>query len=46
MLRLAGVGVAMDNAHPIAKQAADWIAPSNNDHGVLAALWRFGVCRA
>ncbi len=41
MLQLAGVGVAMDNARPMVKAVADWIAPSNNDHGVHAALMRY-----
>jgi Cof subfamily protein (haloacid dehalogenase superfamily) len=41
MLQLAGVAVAMDNAKPMVKAVADWIAPSNNDHGVHAALERF-----
>jgi 5-amino-6-(5-phospho-D-ribitylamino)uracil phosphatase len=44
MLRFAGAAVAMDNAHPAVKQAAHWIAPSNNDHGVHAALVRYGLC--
>jgi Cof subfamily protein (haloacid dehalogenase superfamily) len=44
MLQLAGVAVAMDNAKPIVKEVADWIAPSNNDHGVHAALARYGLC--
>jgi 5-amino-6-(5-phospho-D-ribitylamino)uracil phosphatase len=44
ILRSAGIGVAMDNASEIVKDAADWIAPSNNDHGVHAALLKFGVC--
>jgi Cof subfamily protein (haloacid dehalogenase superfamily) len=44
MLQAAGVGVAMDNATPAVKAIADWVAPSNNDHGVCAALRRFGVC--
>ncbi len=44
MLQLAGVGVAMDNAKPVTKAVADWVAPSNNDHGVHAALVRFGLC--
>ncbi|HEV2293272.1 MAG TPA: Cof-type HAD-IIB family hydrolase [Tepidisphaeraceae bacterium] len=44
MLQLAGVAVAMDNAHPVVKQVADWVAPSNNDHGVHAALQRYGLC--
>ncbi len=44
MIEAAGVGVAMDNAHPIVKAAADWVAPSNNDHGVHGALVRYGLC--
>ena len=44
MLQAAGVAVAMDNAHPEVKLAADWVAPSNNDHGVHAALARYGLC--
>jgi len=43
MLQLAGVAVAMDNARPVVKAVADWIAPSNNDHGVHAALERFVI---
>jgi Cof subfamily protein (haloacid dehalogenase superfamily) len=41
MLQLAAVSVAMDNAHPRVKEVADWVAPSNNDHGVCAALEQF-----
>jgi hypothetical protein len=44
MLEAAGVAVAMDNAHPDVKRAADWVAPSNNDHGVHAALERYELC--
>jgi hypothetical protein len=44
MLQASAVGIAMDNAADIVKQAADWIAPSNNDHGVHAALKRYGLC--
>lgn len=44
MLQLAGIGIAMHNAHPLAKQVASWIAPSNNDHGVHAALRRYNLC--
>lgn len=44
MLQLAGVAVAMDNAFPIVKKVAHWVAPSNNDHGVRAALRRYGLC--
>ncbi len=44
MLQAAGIAIAMDNAHALVKDAADWIAPSNNDHGVHAALQRYGLC--
>jgi Cof subfamily protein (haloacid dehalogenase superfamily) len=44
MLQSAAVGIAMDNAHALVKDVADWIAPSNNDHGVHAALARYGLC--
>jgi len=44
MLQLAGVGIAIDNAHDVAKSVAHWIAPSNNDHGVHAALVRYRLC--
>jgi 5-amino-6-(5-phospho-D-ribitylamino)uracil phosphatase len=44
MLQLSGVAVAMDNAHDIVKQAAHWIAPSNNNDGVRAALAHYGLC--
>lgn len=43
MLQLAGIAVAMDNAHPETKSVAHWIAPSNNDHGVYATLMKFGL---
>jgi HAD superfamily hydrolase (TIGR01484 family) len=41
MLRLAGVGVAVGNAHPEVKAAADWVAPSAGDGGLAAAVRRF-----
>jgi Cof subfamily protein (haloacid dehalogenase superfamily) len=44
MLQLSGVAVAMDNAHEIVKKAAHWIAPSNNNNGVRAALAHYGLC--
>lgn len=43
MLQLAGVAVAMDNAHAMVKEVADWVAPSNDSRGVLAALRNFGL---
>jgi 5-amino-6-(5-phospho-D-ribitylamino)uracil phosphatase len=45
IIKIAGIGVAMSNASEIVKDAADWIAPSNNDHGVHAAMVRFGMCQ-
>ncbi|HZZ44450.1 MAG TPA: Cof-type HAD-IIB family hydrolase [Tepidisphaeraceae bacterium] len=44
MLSLAGTSVAMHNAHPLVKDCADWIAPTNNHHGVHAALAHYGLC--
>ena len=41
MLRLAGVGVAVGNAHPSVKAAADWVAPSAAEAGVAAAVQRY-----
>jgi HAD superfamily hydrolase (TIGR01484 family) len=41
MLRLAGVGVAVANAHPSVLAAADWVAPDASLGGVGAAIWRF-----
>jgi hydroxymethylpyrimidine pyrophosphatase-like HAD family hydrolase len=46
MLQVSGVAIAMDNADPLVKEHAHWIAPSNNDHGVHAALVKYGVCPA
>ena len=44
MIQAAGIAIAMDNATPQVKRIADWVAPSNNDHGVHAALQRYGLC--
>jgi Cof subfamily protein (haloacid dehalogenase superfamily) len=44
MLQMSGVAIAMNNAHRLVKETADWVAPSNNDHGVHAALVRYGLC--
>ncbi len=41
MLRWAGLGVAMENAWPQVREAADIIAPSNDDYGVEFALRRY-----
>ena len=41
MLLAAGIGVAMDNAAPPVKAAADHVTLSNNDDGIAAALAQF-----
>ena len=41
MIRTAGIGVAMGNADAEVKAAADWIAPSNQEAGVAAGIYRF-----
>ncbi len=41
MIRWAGLGVAMSNAWPQVRDAADHVVPSNDEHGVAVALRRF-----
>jgi Cof subfamily protein (haloacid dehalogenase superfamily) len=41
MLEWAGLGIAMGNATPEVKAAADWIAPDVEADGVAVALRRF-----
>lgn len=41
MIQMAGVGVAMGNALPPLKIAADWVAPSISEDGVAVAIERF-----
>ena len=41
MLRAAILGVAMRNAAPMVKDAADAVTDSNNDDGVAAAIERY-----
>jgi Cof subfamily protein (haloacid dehalogenase superfamily) len=41
MVRWAGVGVMVENGPAEARKSADWIAPSNNESGVAAAIDRF-----
>lgn len=43
MLQAAGLAVAVGNAHPLVRQAAHWVAPSNNECGVATALAHFGL---
>jgi Cof subfamily protein (haloacid dehalogenase superfamily) len=41
MFAIAGKSVAMGNAPDAVKQAAHWVAPSNNEEGVAVALRHF-----
>lgn len=38
MIKEAGIGVAMGNAQPIVKQAADWVTVTNEESGVAEAI--------
>jgi hypothetical protein len=38
MLRFAGLGVAMGNAHAEVKSAADYVTRSNAEEGVAAVI--------
>ena len=41
MVSWAGVGVAMGGARASVLEAADWVAPSLEAHGVVTALERY-----
>jgi hydroxymethylpyrimidine pyrophosphatase-like HAD family hydrolase len=41
MIRMAGIGVALGDAHSAVRAAADWVAPNAGDAGLAAALRRF-----
>jgi 5-amino-6-(5-phospho-D-ribitylamino)uracil phosphatase len=41
MIRMAGVGVALGDAHHEVRAAADWVAPNAGDSGLAAAVRRF-----
>lgn len=41
MLKIAGISIAMGNAHDSVKQSASYVAPSNDDEGVAWAVRRF-----
>ena len=43
MLRLAGIGVAMGNGEPAAKEAADYVTDRIEADGIRKALERFGI---
>lgn len=41
MIKWAGTGVAVGNAHPQVKEAADYVTGSNDEEGVIQALKKF-----
>ncbi|PSB55195.1 Cof-type HAD-IIB family hydrolase, partial [filamentous cyanobacterium CCP1] len=41
MHQYAGVGVAMGNAPERVKSFANWVAPTVEEHGVVAAIEQF-----
>ena len=41
MIQVAGLGVAMGNAHGDMKRAARVVAPDNNADGVADILWEY-----
>ncbi|MBQ9142771.1 MAG: HAD hydrolase family protein, partial [Lachnospiraceae bacterium] len=41
MIKYAKVGVAMGNAQPAVKEAADYIAPTNDEDGVVDVIEKF-----
>ncbi len=41
MIKWAGTGVAVGNAHPLVKKAADFVTVSNEEEGVVLALEKF-----
>ncbi|MBD5238007.1 MAG: HAD family phosphatase [Bacteroidales bacterium] len=43
MLKAAGIGVAMGNAAPEVKAAADYVTTNDSDHGIVNALRHFGL---
>ncbi|WP_078427959.1 Cof-type HAD-IIB family hydrolase [Alkalihalobacterium alkalinitrilicum] len=43
MIKEAGIGVAMGNAQPSVKNAADWVTTSNVEHGVAVAIRKWAL---
>ena len=41
MIRYAGVGVAMSNAQPVVREAADFVTGSNDEDGLVDVIERF-----
>ena len=41
MIEYAGLGVAMENAQDLVKQASDYITSSNDNNGILQVIQQF-----
>ena len=41
MIQYAGKGVAMGNGQPEVKEAADYVAPSNDEDGIVEIIKKF-----
>ena len=41
MIKYAGLGVAMENAQPVVKEAADYVTASNDEDGVAKVIHKF-----
>ena len=41
MIRYAGLGVAMGNAQPVLKEAADYVTAGNDEDGVAEVIRKF-----
>ena len=41
MIEYAGLGVAMENAQPVIKEAANFVTRSNDEDGILYVIDRF-----
>ena len=41
MIKMAGLGVAMENSHPRIKEIANYVTKTNNDHGVWEVFQKF-----
>lgn len=41
MVEYAGLGVAMGNAKDVVKEAADYVAPTNDEDGIVEVIHKF-----
>ena len=41
IIKAAGIGVAMGNAKDVVKEAADYVAPTNDEDGIVEVIHKF-----